>query len=251
MQNLYGPVRAQYPDGNSEDSSRRKRNETCIQALVDNSQVNPDPYLPPPGLSFVDHDNRHAITLLSRPPHDVISVINTVQYRLGSVAQVWFPGNDLLHLTLMEIIHSQPEAELARYVDNHDLKGVLKSVDNLLQERQFKLHAPSVSIDANGIALSFVTAPDSGVPSSGHLRYDLFNVLTSAGITPAPRYAGPSCHVSLGRYSQVLTQSEIQALIGEVSKLNGWLADEKVCWTIDKAQFTIGKTWYGGGDRID
>lgn len=102
-----------------------------------------------------------------------------------------------------------------------------------------KLENPLICFDANAIALSFTSTN----PSHLDLRESLYSFASHQNIAVLSRYQSPSAHVTVARFKQPLTETEVKSLVHGIKQMN--LSIPHHSWTISKAELASGAIWYG------
>jgi 2'-5' RNA ligase len=202
------------------------------QALLD-KHAEPDPTLIQE-LRTPGSDQRYGVNLIVRPPPSVIGYIESLQERLCTREpdQYFYPADDL-HLTLLEICSSRPQADVERLA-----VAVVQALPDVLQSApRALLVRPLLGYDQRACALHFLPI-DHALQT---LRHHLVNQLAAHGITVAPRYAPQSAHVTLMRYVRPL-RTEPTAW---VETLNHAAPESTLEWLVDSVWLTWGATWYG------
>lgn len=212
-------------------------------------------------------DPRHCLVFWGRPEEHVRSIIEEVQVRLRRAApNLWLMPRDNLHITILEITHSKTAEEIE--VLKAQVASVADTVVNLPQQsgKKARLIKPMVSFDASALALSFVPATgEEDVFSYHHLRRDVFELVTAAGVKVDSRYVVPSAHLTIGRFVTPkdlegedggVDAEKVGAFVKAIEEVNEWLErgywdDEgKGGWTVGEGDGVVlrwGTVWYGGG----
>lgn len=180
---------------------------------------------------------------------------------------------DCLHMTVLEVTHSQTEAEIFRLVNIMESK-IPEIVDHTYGHRA-RLVKPMLSYDAAAIALSFLPAagtefrgisnPKADSYTYHHLRRDVYALSKSTGVEIASRYVVPSSHLTIARFvtqedfaiaeSEVMDQQKIDKLVSKLVSINdGLQADHwskrTGSWLVGEEKGLVcrrGTVWYGGG----
>ncbi|KAF2102035.1 hypothetical protein NA57DRAFT_73470 [Rhizodiscina lignyota] len=224
-------------------------------------------------------DPRHCLTLWARPPERVRQLVDTVQQKLLAIApNLWVMPPPNLHLTAIEVNHSQTAETIAALVEA--IKPSLPTLVNYTQSHRARLIKPMISYDAQALALSFLPAAGEALPpgrtadedsySYHHLRRDLYTTAEKAGVQVASRYVVPSAHLTIARFIDRGDFSDadgkpdpekMKQLVETVEELNHWLesefwpkeGDERregVQWIVGEERgldCRAGTVWYGGG----
>jgi 2'-5' RNA ligase len=202
------------------------------QALLDKG-AEPDPTLIQE-LRTPGADQRYGVNLIVRPPPPVIDYIESLQEQLRTREpnQYFYPADDL-HLTLVEICSSRPQADVERLA-----AAVAQALPDVLQSApRALLVRPLPGYDQRACALHFLPA-DHGLQ---RLRHHLVNQLAAHAITVAPRYTPQSAHVTLMRYVRPLhTEPTVW-----VETLTQAAPASTLEWYVDALWLTWGATWYG------
>ena len=204
----------------------------------------------------------------------------------GPRSGIWLMPQDKLHMTVLEVTHSRTAEEISELVER--LAPIRTDLADYTYNHRTTLVKPLLGFDAQGLALSFVPAAGeisrgSGVGSDGndytyhHLRRDLHEMVTKAGMSVGSRYVVPSAHITVARFTTGNDFTEAQSDIGAtdpakvknwISKIEGlnewlkskyWSGAEHVPvatgggWYVGKENgldFRRGTLWYGGGSTI-
>ena len=180
-----------------------------------------------------------------------------------------------LHLTVLEIAHSQTPDEISKLVQIMESK--IPSITEYTLRHRARLVKPMLSYDAAAIALSFLPAAgeasfrDIDVNSSDaytyhHLRRDIYAQCKSAGVEVASRYVVPSSHLTIARFinqkdfsqdrEESIDHSKIEKLVLKLEETNKRLHAEQ--WSTRTGEWQVGEekglvcrrgtVWYGGGE---
>ncbi|KAK3294971.1 RNA ligase/cyclic nucleotide phosphodiesterase [Chaetomium fimeti] len=228
-------------------------------------------------------DPRHCLVFWARPPNHVVKLACHLQTLLQKAApNLWLMPPHRMHLTTLEIAHSQTAQGIADLVSS--MRPAIPALTGLTFTRRSRLVKPVISYDLSAVAVSFLPASGeeevspAAVPSGQdnstgtegdhytyhHLRRDVFN-MASESVPIGSRYVVPSAHITLGRY---LTQEDHETpeqrerWIQTIEEVNKWLEDE--VWEVKDGQFIgewvvgqerglearCGTLWYGGGRTI-
>ncbi|KAI9346822.1 RNA ligase/cyclic nucleotide phosphodiesterase [Zopfochytrium polystomum] len=201
-------------------------------------------------------DPRHSLVVWARPPHHIVRLAGHVQAELATAAPgLWLMPAHRLHMTVLEIAHSQPAAAIDALVSA--LRPALPPIADLTRTRRHagagtaRLLRPQVSFDASGVALTFLPAAaqddHAGSYTYQHLRRDVYAHVSSAvaaaqaatgggGSSDLPplasRYVYPSAHVTLARFvtaAELAAPEQRAAWVAAVDSVNAWL--EADVWT--------------------
>lgn len=189
-----------------------------------------------------------------------------------------------MHLTTLEVTHSQTPAEIARLVEQ--MRPSLPALTNFTFTHRSRLVRPMLSYDLAAVAVSFLPAAGEPVTSPPpaddaaaaaathvvndtytyhHLRRDVFDLARTTGVHVASRYVVPSAHITLGRYlgqEDHATPGMREKWTRTIDEVNAWL--EKEVWDVAEGTFAgewivghekgidarSGRLWYGGGRTI-
>ncbi|GAB7347638.1 hypothetical protein MBLNU459_g4507t1 [Dothideomycetes sp. NU459] len=212
-------------------------------------------------------DWRHCLVFWARPPQKLKEVIAEVQKRLKAVSpNLWVMPPNSLHMTALEITHSLTAAEIDALVDQ--MRAGISEITDYTMSHRARLVKPSVSYDAQALALSFL--PAAGEPSGAdcstaddaysyhHLRRDLFALASATGVKVASRYVVPSAHLTIGRFIEPsdfetsdgkgkVDHSRMAELVKAVDEINEWLKAE--FWPHDGADIKKGGEWIVGEEK--
>lgn len=185
--------------------------------------------------------------------------------------------SDCLHMTALEVTHSQTADEIEALVAKL-LPSAAEIADATFHHRA-RLVKPLVSFDSQALALSFLPASGETGRSAGedaytyhHLRRDLHSQVESAGVKVASRYVIPSAHLTIARFidkrefegqNGKVDGSKCTALIKVIDNLNAWLEAEYWPkegpikkggeWIVGEGKgldCRKGTLWYGGGETV-
>ncbi|KAK8151053.1 RNA ligase/cyclic nucleotide phosphodiesterase [Phyllosticta citrichinensis] len=250
-------------------------------------------------------DTRHCLVFWARPPQKIKSLVAEVQRRVGSVVpNLWHMPPSSLHMTALEITHSQPPDAISPLIET--LRPHLATITSYTSTHRARLIKPLLSFDASALALSFLPAAGEGLvrtasspathdnagrPRSAaddafsyhHLRRDLYDLASRAGVAVGSRYVVPSAHLTIARFIEAgdffvdgdeakgVDGARVQALMRTVEEINAWLkkefwprdeSDEDVEgeglkgiraggeWVVGEGKgldCRMGTLWYGGG----
>ncbi|KAK7509876.1 RNA ligase/cyclic nucleotide phosphodiesterase [Phyllosticta citriasiana] len=227
-------------------------------------------------------DTRHCLVFWARPPPKIKSLVEEVQQRVGSVVpNLWRMPLPSLHMTALEITHSQPPDAIPPLIAT--LRSHMAAITSYTQTHRARLIKPLLSFDASALALSFLPAAGEGLVSSPsdsngtttdsagrprgrnddgysyhHLRRDLYDLATRAGVHVDSRYVVSSAHLTIGRFIEAgdffvdgdeakgVDRARVAALMQKVDEINAWLRSEY--WPSDDAQ--KGKGVRDGGEWV-
>ncbi|KAI8915197.1 RNA ligase/cyclic nucleotide phosphodiesterase [Powellomyces hirtus] len=210
-------------------------------------------------------DPRHSLVIWARPPRHMRELISELQARLLRVAPTFWPlPVECTHITVLEITHSRTEAEIALMLDI--VRSKVEEIVNHTLTHRAMLVNPIVSYDASALALSFLPAADSAY-TYHHLRRDINQMTSDAGLELGSRYVVPSSHVTLGRF---VTTTDFEGTDGRpdlekmrrwiqaIEEVNLWLKEtfwnkEDTKWTVGQEKGLVcqfGTVWYGGGESL-
>lgn len=188
-----------------------------------------------------------------------------------------------MHMTTLELAFSKTPEEIGQLIET--LRPALGAITSYTHKNRARLVRPLISYDLSAFALSFLPAsgdaPLSPAPAEPdaaedairqgddytyhHLRRDVFDLTTQAGVEVGSRYQVPSAHITLGRYLNEQdhdTPEKRQAWVKAIDDVNEWLATE--VWDKPNAEYVgewvvgqergldarNGTLWYGGGRTI-
>lgn len=192
-----------------------------------------------------------------------------------------------LHMTALEITHSRTAPEIAALVEQMRPHAAHITDYPYSNDHRARLVKPTLSFDAQALALSFLPAAGEAGSSAArrgladdaygyhHLRRDLFALASAAGVTVASRYVVPSAHLTVARFVEAadfetedggVDGAKVAALVRAVEEINAWLREE--FWPVEGGagikdggewivgqekglDFRAGALWYGnGGETI-
>lgn len=185
-------------------------------------------------------------------------------------------------MTALEITHSLTAPEISTLVDQ--VMPIIETVTDFPYDHRARLVKPLITYDAQALALSFLPAAGEALQSGRtaeddeysyhHLRRDLYQLITDAGVKVASRYVVPSAHLTIGRFIDkdefetadgAVDHGKVQKLVEVIEECNAWLKQEYWPkanggmikeggeWLVghDKGlDCRRGTLWYGGGETI-
>lgn len=170
-----------------------------------------------------------------------------------------------LHMTALEITHSLTLPEILSLVET--LKPHMQKITDYTFSHRARLVKPSLSFDAQALALSFLPAAGEQGGASGreagddaytyhHLRRDLFALATEAGVRVASRYVVPSAHLTIGRFIESfdfetedgrVDGGKVAKMVEAIEEINEWLREEY--WPVEGADIRHGAEWIVGEEK--
>jgi vesicle-fusing ATPase len=187
---------------------------------------------------------------------------------------------DCMHMTTMEVTHSRTYEEIQAIVSK--ASNAFPGIANYTANHRARLVKPYLGFDSTAIALSYL--PAAGEPSNDkkakehpytyhHLRRDLFNKCTEAGIEVQSRYVALSAHLTMARFidqkdfvlegTNKLDLEKVKRFIAVIEDINEWLErnywpniDGDVSagteWVAGEGTVVVreGQLWYGGGHTL-
>ena len=221
-------------------------------------------------LSF--EDPRHCLVFWGRPEEHIRTLIGIVQDKLKEFApNMWVMPRENLHITILEITHSKTAEEIE--VLKGQIAGVAEWVVNYTKTgagRKARLIKPMIGFDASALALSFVPAASAEGDefSYHHLRRDVYEIVSGAGVKVDSRYVVPSAHLTIGRFitrddfageDGQVDREKMSKFVGKIEEVNRWLEEEywgdegQGGWTVGEGDGIVlrwGTVWYGGGHTM-
>lgn len=214
-------------------------------------------------------DPRHCLVFWGRPPMRIRRLIGEVQRRLLVAAPgMWVMPLECLHITVLEITHSKTVEEIE--ILKGQVAPVMEKAVEYAQsnEHRARLIKPCIGFDASALALSFVPADEEADEFSyHHLRRDVFEIVSGAGVKVDSRYVVPSAHLTIGRFitkadfatnDGSLDYAKMKTFVKTIEEINQWLEDE--LWGNTDGEWTVGEekgfvlrsgcVWYGGGESM-
>lgn len=193
---------------------------------------------------------------------------------------MWFMPAQNLHMTALEITHSLTDPEIRALVAT--LKPSLAKITDYTYTHRARLVKPTLSYDAQAIALSFVPAAGEATLAQDraaqddaysyhHLRRDLYALASNAGVKVASRYVVPSAHLTLGRFIYAgdfekeggeVDGDKVAEFVRVVEEVNEWLkgywpGEEGIReggeWIVGQEtglDCRQGTLWYGDGEMV-
>lgn len=186
-----------------------------------------------------------------------------------------------LHMTAMEVTHSLTAPEVDALVAKLKMNEQHRAIADLPSQpdRRARLVKPMVGFDSAALALSFLPC-DTRHYTYHHLRRELYEKISAAGVEVGSRYVVPSAHLTIARCNSpdpfvddgeqvmdAVAGSQLanrQALMSQIDAINLWLVNEhwsdpndtsksSVEWDVGEEKgldFRKGTLWYGGGETI-
>jgi hypothetical protein len=224
-------------------------------------------------------DWRNCLVFWARPPAKLRSLIAEIQKRILEIApNTWTMPQLNLHMTAMEVTHSQTHEQIDSLVEK--LSPAASAIADYTFDHRVRLVKPMVSYDAQALALSLLPAVGEGGRSLDkdkytyhHLRRDLFEQIQAAGVKVGSRYVIPSAHLTIARFitkkdfeaaDGKVDHAKIERLIAMIDDINQWL--QKEFWPKENGEiqdggdwivgeekgldFHMGRLWYGDGERV-
>lgn len=186
-------------------------------------------------------------------------------------------------MTALEVAHSLAESEIEHLVQI--LQPGLSEITDFTFNHRARLVKPLLSYDNQAIALSLLPASENDIRDDSaaitasytyhHLRRDLYNLCTSAGVDVGSRYVAPSAHLTIARFVTTGTSDEgdkhqlssvagMARWVAELDDINTWLRKEywpkpgstasiEGEWVVGEGkglECRAGTLWYGGGRSI-
>ncbi|KAG8989004.1 hypothetical protein FRB94_001781 [Tulasnella sp. JGI-2019a] len=231
------------------DAHRQRRDEQQRTLLLSQHNVQPDILL-----SRILHtndwslDQRYNLSFVIRPPPHIISLVNSFQERLLTLAgdSIWCPEPHALHMTIYEVTHSRTSDDLELYLNR--IRQHREGLFDLPFDK-VTLDAPLVNFDASAVAFSFL--PLDSPYSYQHLRSDVFQRLSKIGVTWEGRYILPSAHITIARFisTDFLQATTMQKWVELIDQLSAECEDSKETWNLGEgiAEISTGRSWYGHG----
>ncbi|KAF2764204.1 hypothetical protein EJ03DRAFT_282499 [Teratosphaeria nubilosa] len=223
-------------------------------------------------------DWRHCLVFWARPPARVRSLIAEIQNKLKDVAPgLWIMPAASLHMTALEITHSQTSEEIDALVGK--MLPAAQGITDYTIDHRARLVKPLVSYDAQALALSLLPAAGehehsvaSDTYTYHHLRRDLHDKAQATGVKVASRYVIPSAHLTIARFitkkdfetaKGTVDHDKVATLVKVIDEINDWLKEyywpsgtgfkEGGEWIVGEEKgldFRKGTLWYGGGNTV-
>lgn len=173
---------------------------------------------------------------------------------------------ECLHMTALEITHSVSSPEIDSLVSS--LQSKIPEIADYTYTHRARLIKPMLSYDSSAVALSFLPAAAEGLDKGRnreddrytyhHLRRDLYEACSKAGIEIASRYTVPSAHLTVGRFVTQddvtgdgekgrIDSSKVQGLVDRLEEINAWL--EREYWPVEGAGIALGGEWLVGQEK--
>lgn len=178
--------------------------------------------------------------------------------------EVWLTPQSALHMTLLEIVHSETEENV------NDKAQKLRPTFPYIIDHGINAHVelgnPQLNYDEGTVSITFVPN-DARKPTYLHLRRDLAKLCKKGGVEVRSRYFTTSSHMTLARFTnahQLADERDRETWIQKIESLNRWLSDEygrvqTQCttsawkWVVGSEsgiKIRKGRLWYGGGETI-
>ncbi|KAJ6184178.1 hypothetical protein N7519_005479 [Penicillium mononematosum] len=241
-----------------------------------------------PGKEYGFVDPRNCLVIWARPSPHVRDLICFIQNELKSISpSLWLMPPENLHLTVLEIAHSQREEQIEELVQTLQSSKDVTSADIAAYPRSHptRLIKPMVSFDSAALALSFVPAAGECLEAESssdkehytyhHLRRDIFDMVRQTKVPVASRYIVPSAHLTIARFisqdgflirgsdgAETVDHSRVKLLIDKIGEINQKLENEywpkesaikeEGQWIVGQEGLVIrrGRVWYGGGEYV-
>lgn len=174
-------------------------------------------------------------------------------------------------MTALEITHSLTSPEILALVEK--IKPHMQKITDYTFSHRARLVKPTISFDAQALALSFLPAAGEGGGSGReaeldgditnndsytyhHLRRDLFALASETGVKVASRYVVPSAHLTIGRFiesSDFETEDgkvdggKVAKMVEAIEEINEWLREEY--WPLGGKAIKEGGEWIVGEEK--
>ena len=169
-------------------------------------------------------------------------------------------------MTALEITHSVSASELDPLIST--LQTEISNITDYTYSHRARLVKPMLSYDSSAVAISFIPAAGEGLGGSlkkdedgytyHHLRRDLYDICTNAGVKIASRYTVPSAHLTIGRFvtqqdimrddeQEKIDGSKVRRLVERIEEINAWL--EREYWPIEGYGIALGGEWIVGEEK--
>jgi hypothetical protein len=234
----YESHRIKYLTKNLADLTSAKNSVSPNQALITyiQQQKNEQNGQEPTNKHLADLEV-NCLGISTRPPPPIISLIQSLQAQLSTLIGPDFYAmpDSLLHIAMVELAHRHTVAYLASIssaVGETRLQNMLDLISTLPSKPG--LVSPKLSIDAGGIALTFI--PDGTQDYTyHHLRADMHAIALEGGGAFDMCYTAPSAHVTLGRFvgDEFFVDREKRKELAElVERINKDLGEGEVSWVL-------------------
>lgn len=182
-------------------------------------------------------------------------------------------------MTTLEVTHTQTPEVVADLL--HGLRDTIPKLTDYTFDHRARIIKPMLSYDGAALALSFVPAAGEGLVDGrteeddlytfNHLRKDLYDISSRAGVRPKSRYVVPTAHLTIGRFitnedfeTQGRTDpAKMKIWIDKIEEINSWLerdywpegkkSKEGGGWILGQENgldCRFGSVYYGGGDLV-
>lgn len=164
-------------------------------------------------------------------------------------------------MTALEITHSLTSPEIHALVEK--IAPRMQEITDYTFSHRARLVKPTISFDAQALALSFLPAAgeEGGEANDDaytyhHLRRDLFALASETGVEVASRYVVPSAHLTIGRFiesSDFETEDgevdggKVAKMVEAIEEINEWLREEY--WPLEGKAIKEGGEWIVGEEK--
>ncbi|KAK7948423.1 uncharacterized protein PG986_009309 [Apiospora aurea] len=210
-------------------------------------------------------DPRNNLCLWVRPPPEIIEAIIEAQRELRNMVPdgFWMAPSGSMHMTLLEIVHSETPEKLRDAVAR--LQPSFQQLTDFVRLHPVKLGRPQLNYDEGTVSMTVVPEGDSEYTYL-HLRRDLARLCRDKGVEAASRYFTTSSHVTIARIVNDEVLSNLpsrQMWVTKIESINGQLrkqlwphhqesptAGEWLIGGEQGIEIRTGRLWYGGGETI-
>ncbi|KAI1863200.1 uncharacterized protein JN550_009726 [Neoarthrinium moseri] len=211
-------------------------------------------------------DIRNNLCVWARPTQALIELVDFIQGELQMMAPgLWIAPASWLHMTVVEIVHSQPDDVVKQTVIQ--LLQCLSALVNLVLEHPVVLGRPQLNYDDATVTMTFVPIGEREYTYL-HLRRDIANMCTEHGVEVGSRYFTTSSHITIVRFvdsAGLETRASRKAWVEKIEGLNSELREKywrrnlgegpskAGQWMIGAErglEVRKGRLWYGGGETV-
>ncbi|RDW58774.1 hypothetical protein BP6252_13250 [Coleophoma cylindrospora] len=207
--------------------------------------------------SFIDPRNN--LCIWARPTQEIVKSIVDIQQELQNmVPALWITPTESLHMTVLEIVHSENPERLEDYVNK--LRPSFAQLTGFVLNNLVRLGKPQLNYDDSAVSITFVPVDEKNYTYL-HLRRDLAKICQLGGVHVVSRYFTTSSHITIARFVEQPDPSDLisrGAWINKIESLNQQLKDD--FYTGDRGEWVIGAEvgvevrkgtlWYGGGESV-
>lgn len=174
----------------------------------------------------------NCLGISARPSSLIVTKIEDIQTKFSKTigSDFYIMPTENLHIAIVELAHRHTLSYLhsvSSSVGTERLQNMLDLISTLPSKP--RLIAPQLSIDAMGVALTFLPDPEREY-TYHHLRAEMHGIALTSGGGFDMCYTAPSAHVTLGRFvgSGFFEEKDGRdRIVDLVEEINGELEEEK------------------------